>query len=911
MLSNKLTFSLALILMFAFVVLPTFAQTMPVGDQTATPPTPATGGWIILETASDTNGIGAGATVDGTNTIPTAVDLADLLSNGGSIELSILQQAAADTAGSFSVAHDATDADIEALKHAVIISEIMWGYDRPGGTNAAVTTGQWIEVYNHAGLMANDALMLHFSTTKQAREPGTAFEYDPTPADITNNDEVMRVILDQVSTVDRFGMAWSAIPGNSGDTDGIAADGIAPMSLVSMYRKINLVDGKAEYKKNDDDDLDGLGDGTSSGSWAASVGRNANLSGNRVGSPGGVHVGTGGTVKTFAKTPSSIAGVGVVINEVRNDTSEANLDWVEFFNNADPTAADATPTNIENWTLSMVFGVEDADGNVTPDEANLFSLPKYKFQPGQYLVVYNRHPGETVLAGGVNIEDVAAGEQVNKGASHMYVVREGLNLPDDLTFTLILRNGNDKVKTHEKIVDYAGNRFLSEVSATKNTDFWPLTAWAAPGDVEGFGSITFAGQSSWGRVTDLNDKGVYWPKGRADNRTHKDDWADFGFIGAGYDRDVDRNAAPGTPGYANVAVNVVANDRDTADGKDDYVFGGTVTISEVMYDAGPRWNLVQWIELYNSSMTETINLDGWTMEIRNKEDVESYVDSSFDFIPHTKLLPNQTLLLVSGTGANDVDNTRVYNLYQHHRQDLGLLARDSVLLSRTGFYLKLTAKTLEGGEDETVVMDEVGNVVVDGATRTVAWELPARDPAARQSLVRQYGMRAIDGTPDTADDGTMAESWRQSDIAGAGLAYYGHRNDVGTPGYRLGGPLPVSLATFRPVRDKATGHVNITWVTESELNNAGFNILRSETKTGEFKVINLQGMIAGHGTTSEKHVYSYIDKTAKPNVVYYYQIEDVSLNGNRTTLRTTHLRGNVSAGGKLTTRWGELKSSGK
>ena len=100
--------------------------------------------------------------------------------------------------------------------------------------------------------------------------------------------------------------------------------------------------------------------------------------------------------------------------------------------------------------------------------------------------------------------------------------------------------------------------------------------------------------------------------------------------------------------------------------------------------------------------------------------------------------------------------------------------------------------------------------------------------------------------------------------------------------------------------------------TESELDNAGFNILRAESKTGEFKVVNLKGIIPGHGTTSEKHTYEWIDTSAKPNVVYYYQIEDVSLDGERATLATTHLRGNVNAAGKATTlRWGELKTYGK
>ena len=127
--------------------------------------------------------------------------------------------------------------------------------------------------------------------------------------------------------------------------------------------------------------------------------------------------------------------------------------------------------------------------------------------------------------------------------------------------------------------------------------------------------------------------------------------------------------------------------------------------------------------------------------------------------------------------------------------------------------------------------------------------------------------------------------------------------------WRLGGPLPVSLSSFRPVRNQTTGHVDIRWITESELNNAGFNILRSERKNGDFKVINVKGIIPGHGTTSEKNVYQFTDTTAKPNIVYYYQIEDVSVNGRRTKLTMTHLRGNVSAGGKATMKWGELKSS--
>ena len=135
------------------------------------------------------------------------------------------------------------------------------------------------------------------------------------------------------------------------------------------------------------------------------------------------------------------------------------------------------------------------------------------------------------------------------------------------------------------------------------------------------------------------------------------------------------------------------------------------------------------------------------------------------------------------------------------------------------------------------------------------------------------------------------------------VSYYGSDEDSGTPGQDAGGPLPVELSHFRPARDKATGAVVITWATQSELNNAGFFIKRSQQRDGQFQVINAT-MVPGAGTTSEKQFYTFTDTTAQPNVVYYYQIEDVSLDGQRQTLTLgTRLKGHIGAAGKLTTSW--------
>ena len=118
-------------------------------------------------------------------------------------------------------------------------------------------------------------------------------------------------------------------------------------------------------------------------------------------------------------------------------------------------------------------------------------------------------------------------------------------------------------------------------------------------------------------------------------------------------------------------------------------------------------------------------------------------------------------------------------------------------------------------------------------------------------------------------------------------------------------PLPVTLSHFRAEHTEAG--VILNWTTESEVDNAGFYIYRSPTKDGEFKVINSK-IIQGAGTTGERNEYTWTDITAKPNTVYYYQIEDVSHAGVREKLATVRLRGLVSAIGKFTTLWADLKA---
>ena len=222
-----------------------------------------------------------------------------------------------------------------------------------------------------------------------------------------------------------------------------------------------------------------------------------------------------------------------------------------------------------------------------------------------------------------------------------------------------------------------------------------------------------------------------------------------------------------------------------------------------------------------------------------------------------------------------------------------------------------------------MVVDVAGNLGED-------WALPTSEDRSgnRHSIIRRYdtknmaragtdpiGRMAADADADAevdpdaltdADYGWLVASEYTLSPDLSGDTYFGASTDIGTPGYRRGGALPVSLSKFRPERLE-NGAVVVRWITESELNNAGFNILRSETRDGQFTKLNTR-LIAGQGTISERTVYEYADTSAKPNVVYYYQIQDVSLDGQVQTLRTNRLKGDISADGKLTTTWGELKT---
>ena len=568
---------------------------------------------------------------------------------------------------------------------------------------------------------------------------------------------------------------------------------------------------------------------------------------------------------------SSIPRSPIVFNELGNGSGDTN-DWLELRN----VTGDAV--SLKDWELSVV-----ADGK--KEDTSLVAFTTDVSVPAEgLLLITNSDPTAdgNLLAGG---DDITTAKAEVKGSSHLYLVNAGLSLPDNGQFLLILRNAKEKLGLNEAFVDVAGgggsgtDAFVREQEGDYDTYVWPLQVLEAPGSA----------------TEDALSSGKVWLRAKADIvGYHRDAWAEAAFTGVGYDRKVTKSAeTAGTPGYPNGAVKTEAATPR-----------GAITISEVMLDSAGG-TLPQWVELYNASKTDALNLNRWELEIQNVDSEDLVGRPVVRLTLQEKVIqPNQTLLIVTGnaraSSADVYPADRVYNLLELHDKNLRIKKPSDTFLSATGFYLRLTDRNEH-------LVDEVGNTDGDRRTDdTPAWALPvplSEVEGMRSSLVRRYDK-------GVARDGKEKSSWAlAANFAKfkAAELHYGHADDIGTPGYRQGGALPVELSSFTVTRVES-GSVIVTWTTESEVDNAGFNLRRSLTRDSGFTLLN-PALIAGAGTTGERQTYTFIDTSAKPGVEHYYQIEEVSFGGQAETLVTRRLRGPVSPAHRALKTLGEVKQA--
>ena len=85
--------------------------------------------------------------------------------------------------------------------------------------------------------------------------------------------------------------------------------------------------------------------------------------------------------------------------------------------------------------------------------------------------------------------------------------------------------------------------------------------------------------------------------------------------------------------------------------------------------------------------------------------------------------------------------------------------------------------------------------------------------------------------------------------------------------------VPIELINFSV--EYSSNKINLYWMTATETNNYGFEILKSTYSDNWNKI----GFVSGYGTTTEEHNYSFTDESVQ-NAKYQYRLKQIDFNGS-------------------------------
>ena len=106
--------------------------------------------------------------------------------------------------------------------------------------------------------------------------------------------------------------------------------------------------------------------------------------------------------------------------------------------------------------------------------------------------------------------------------------------------------------------------------------------------------------------------------------------------------------------------------------------------------------------------------------------------------------------------------------------------------------------------------------------------------------------------------------------------------------------LPVTLASFTANCEK--GGITLKWITESEVNNLGFEILRASESEGSYQIIasyKYDNSLRGKGNSTIRSEYSFQDNSICNGQRYWYKLVDVDTRGKITTHGPISIQANL------------------
>jgi len=191
---------------------------------------------------------------------------------------------------------------------------------------------------------------------------------------------------------------------------------------------------------------------------------------------------------------------------------------------------------------------------------------------------------------------------------------------------------------------------------------------------------------------------------------------------------------------------------------------------------------------------------------------------------------------------------------------------------------KLTSSDREGGDWFGYSVSVSGNYALIGAY--------ADDDNGSASgsayIFHRIGTTWIEHAKLTASDGVLF------DFFGWSVSISGYHAVIGVPWendftgsayfyYEDNPPTPVELSAFTATYSNDSSFLN--WTTQSESNNQGWNIYRSETELENAFQINA-ALINGAGTTTEPTEYEFVDEHVfVVNTTYWYWLESITFSG--------------------------------
>jgi len=188
-----------------------------------------------------------------------------------------------------------------------------------------------------------------------------------------------------------------------------------------------------------------------------------------------------------------------------------------------------------------------------------------------------------------------------------------------------------------------------------------------------------------------------------------------------------------------------------------------------------------------------------------------------------------------------------------------------------------------GGNDEisapTITSNNlVGNTLTvsgNGAGTNATVELFEADSAASGEGKTYLGSLTADGSGNFS--GSIDVTGKGLSVGDPLVATTTHTNNNTSEFSTADTTLPVELSVFTATA--SDGKVTIHWRTETEVNNVGFSVYRSESKDGNYTKL---AFVPGAGNSAMSIDYQFTDKKAEEGKTYFYYLEDIDIAGERS-----------------------------